>query len=239
MPGLTERVIGAARASGATVILPGNVYVFGADAPERFGPDTPHRAGNPLGRARVEMEARYRDSGIRTILLRAGDFLDTVASGNWFDRIMLRALAKGVFTYPGDPDIPHAWAFLPDLLRAAVLLAERRGELPRFADIPFPGHTLSGRELAEAVGRAVGRELRLVPMSWAPMRLGAPFWPMGRRLLEMRYLWNKPHHLDGAAFARLLPDFAPLPLAEAIASAVSFQIDPDQTVAQPGLVGPR
>ena len=49
---------------------------------------------NPLGHIRVELEAAYRRDGVRTILLRAGDFLDTRASGNWFDRMTAPSLAK-------------------------------------------------------------------------------------------------------------------------------------------------
>jgi len=219
LPGLTDRVIAAAKASGATVIVPGNVYVFGTGAPDRFAEDTPHGARNRLGRVRVRMEAAYRESGVRTIILRAGDFLDTEASGNWFDKVMTASLGKGVFTYPGDAQADHAWAWLPDVARAAVRLAERRDDLAAFEDVPFPGYTLSGREMAEALGRATGREVRLKRMNWLPLRLAAPFWPMGRGLLEMRYLWSKPHHLDGAKFARLCPGFEATPVEEALRKA--------------------
>ncbi len=232
VPGLHRQVIAAARASGATVIVPGNVYVFGRDAPERFARDTPHRAANTLGKIRIEMEAAYRESGVQTIILRAGDFLDTEASGNWFDRMMANKAAKGVFTYPGRTDVAHAWAFLPDVARAAVQLAGLRDRLGVFEDIPFPGYTLTGQDMARAVGAALGRDVDLKRMNWLPLQLVAPVWKMGRHLLEMRYLWNKPHHLDGARFAELLPEFRVTPLHEALGRALEFQIDPDKAVAR-------
>ena len=55
VPGLTKKVIAAAKASGATVIIPGNVYVYGPKSPDLWGPDTPHRATNQLGRIRRDM----------------------------------------------------------------------------------------------------------------------------------------------------------------------------------------
>ena len=228
IPDLTAQVIAAAKASGATILVPGNVYVFGADAPERVGADTPHVARNPLGRLRIEMEARYRASGLQVIVLRAGDFLDTEASGNWFDKIVAPPLRKGVLGYPGDPDIPHAWAFLPDMARAAVALAERRADLPRFADIPFPGLTLSGRDIARLASTALGRPVRLRRMSWLPLKLLAPVWRMARHLVEMRYLWNKPHRLDGREFETLLPNFTPTSPEEAIARAIAPVIGVDR-----------
>lgn len=235
VPALTRDVIAAARGSGATVILPGNVYVFGAQTPAPWSERSPHAAKNPLGQIRVRMEAAYREAGVRTIVLRAGDFLDTCASGNWFDRIMIPKLAKGRFTYPGTPDIPHAWAYLPDLARAAVALAERRAELPTFADVPFGGYTATGQEIAEGLARVTGQAVRLKQLNWLPLRLAAPVWPMARCLLEMRYLWDTPHWLDGTRFEALVPGFRTTPLDTAFASAVpaallQCQINPDQPV---------
>lgn len=236
VPGLHAQVIEAAKAAGATVIVPGNVYVFGAETPAPWGPDTPHRATNPLGRIRIEMEAAYRASGVRTIILRAGDFLDTEASGNWFDQIMIKPLARGRFTYPGNPDIAHAWAFLPDLTRAAVALAERRKALPQFCDVTFPGYTATGRDIAQALTQVTGRQVTLKQMSWLPLHLARPFWPMAGCLLEMRYLWNTPHRLDGAVFDALLPEFRQTPLIQAVAQAIppglrKGDVHPDQPVA--------
>lgn len=230
VPGLTQQVIAAARDSGATVLLPGNVYVFGEAAPELMGVETPHRATNPLGRVRVEMEDAYRVSGVRTIVLRAGDFLDTEPSGNWFDKVIAAGLSKGRFSYPGNPDIPHAWAWLPDVTEAAVRLAERRDALEPFADIPFPGYTLTGRELAAACEDALDRPVKLARMSWLPLHVARPVWPMAKHLIEMRYLWDMPHRIDPEPFRRLLPEFGDTPLEQAVARALSAQVHPDQTV---------
>ncbi|NOX40069.1 MAG: sugar nucleotide-binding protein [Alphaproteobacteria bacterium] len=230
VPALTKRVIRAAKSSGATVILPGNVYVFGHDAPQNFNDTTSHMAQNQMGRIRIEMEAAYRKSGVRTIILRAGDFLDTTASGNSFDMVLLRRIAKGIVDYPGPLNTPHAWAFLPDLARACVQLAEMRHSLSSFEDISFPGYTLTGAELHAAISAALDQKLTLKQMSWLPIRLISPFWPLGRRLVEMSYLWAKPHHLDGAKFVRLLPEFRATSLNAAIAQAVSFHVNPDQPV---------
>ena len=235
VPGQTRQVIEAAKASGATVIIPGNVYVFGKDAPDVFGADTPHAARNGLGRIRAEMEAGYRASGVRTIVLRAGDFLDTRGSGNWFDLVMTKQVASGRFVYPGATDVPHAWAYLPDLARAAVQLAAMRGQLGAFEDVPFPGYTLTGEELHAAIGRITGRPVTLRRMNWLPLQLARPVWPMGRRLLEMRYLWSKPHRMDGTRLDALLPGFRQTPLDEALRRALEDQIDPDEAVAQAGI----
>ncbi|WP_296766766.1 epimerase [Sediminimonas sp.] len=207
LPGLHARVRRVALANDATVILPGNVYVFGPDQGMPWDETTPHRATNPLGRLRIGMEAAYRAEGVRTIVLRAGDFLDTDASGNWFDRVLVRELPRGVLRYPGNPGIPHAWAWLPDMARAAVALAEQRDGLQRFEDVPFPGLTLTGNEMATELARLRGHAVRVKPLAWWQLWLARPFMPMAGPLLEMRYLWDTPHRLSGAKFKALLPDF--------------------------------
>lgn len=220
LPALHARVQEAARATGATVLLPGNVYVFGPQTPPPWTATSPHGAQNLLGRLRIEMEAGYRRAGVKTILLRAGDFLDTEASGNWFDQVLAAKIGRGRFIYPGHPDIPHAWAFLPDLARAFVQLAECRADLPTYSDIPFPGYRLTGREMADHIATITGRPVRLKPFAWGPMRLAQPFVPMVKHLFEMRYLWTTPHWLDGAEFDRLCPDLPQTPAPEAIAAAI-------------------
>mgnify|MGYP000619185524 CR=1 FL=1 len=233
---LHDQIIEVAGRTGATVIVPGNVYVFGADTPAPWGTDAPHNATNTLGQIRIEMEAAYRRSGVRTILLRAGDFIDTQASGNWIDMVMTKSLSKGVFTYPGQINIVHAWAYLPDLCRAAVALAEKRDRLPAFTDIAFPGYSLTGQDMAAVIERVVSRPVRIKQMSWLLLSLAQPVWPMARYLLEMRYLWNTPHWLDGSDFDQLLPDFNATSIETALAQAirstsVSNQINPNKAVA--------
>jgi hypothetical protein len=69
-------------------------------------------------------------------------------------------------------------------------------------------------------------------MNWLPIYAVSPFWRMARHFLEMRYLWNKPHRMDGAAMHTVLPDFVQTPVAEAVGIAASFQIDPDKAVVR-------
>ena len=236
MAGIHAQVRRAARVSDALVIIPGNVYVFGAQTPSPWGPKTPHAAKNPMGRLRIDMEAAYRSEGIRTLILRAGDFLDTEASGNWFDLILTKPLAKGVLSYPGKDTLAHAWAFLPDITRAAVALSEHRDKLPRFCDLSFSGYSLTGQELAQALSRVTGRSIRIKRMQWWPLRMMAPFWKTGACLVEMSYLWNTAHQLDQSAFDQILPEFKITSLESALAQAIPAQsiqrqVHPDQSMA--------
>ncbi len=212
LPAIARQVVAAAKASGATVIQPGNVYNYGAQ-PGVWDAETPHRATTKKGRARIEMERILRESGVQVIILRAGDFLDTKPGGNFID-FMLTGLGKGRFMYPGRADVSHAWAFLPDMARAAVGLAALRAELGRFEDVPFAGLTLTGEDFRAALARHTGQKVVLKPFAWWLMRLLSPFWGLAREMQEMRYLWDTPHSLSGARMQQLLPDYVGLELGE-------------------------
>lgn len=231
VPQITSDVIGAAQISGATVIIPGNAYGYGHKIPSRITSDTPKDAENSLGRIRNVMEDTYRAAGIKTIVLRAGDFIDTQASGNWFDMIIVAKLAKGKVVSPGALDEVHAWAYLPDIARATVQLAEKREQLEPFQEVLFPGFALSLREVTTLLEQVEGRPLKLTKMNWLPLHIASPFWRMGKHLLEMRYLWSMPHKVDEAQFNALLPGFVSTDPLTAFASAVAqSEIDPDQTM---------
>ena len=219
VPGMTCAVITAAKVSGAAVMIPGNIYVHGQDLPAVLSPTTPHRATHPLGKIRREMEDAYRASGIKTVILRAGDFLDTEASGNWFDMIIAAKIAKGRISYPGPLDRLHAFAFLPDLADAGAGLADRLDDLATVTEVTFDGYTLTGSELAAALSRAVDRPVWAKQMSWLPIRVARPFWADAKSLLEMRYLWQRPHQVDGSALDELVPDAQITPMDEALRTA--------------------
>ncbi|WP_323039571.1 epimerase [Gemmobacter sp.] len=214
VPAITREVIAAAQASGATVIVPGNVYVHG-DTPGLWTEDTPHRPVSRKGRIREEMEQAYRASGVRTILLRAGDFIsgqpgDTDVMG----LIHLRQLARGRVVAPGNPDALHAYGYLPDWAQAARLLADRRATLPAFAEVNLGGANFTTRQLCDSLSARLNRPLRLAAFPWTALRLLSPVWELARELQEMRYLWQVSHGLVQDRLMGWVPDYRPTDLSK-------------------------
>jgi nucleoside-diphosphate-sugar epimerase len=195
---LAESAIAAAAENRALLILPGNVYVFGAGMPQVLTPDLPFRPTTSKGRLRVALEERLamaaREAGFRLVILRAGDFFGG-GPGGWFDRVLVKDLGKGVFTSPAPDGVVHAFAYLPDLAGAVVALAEARDRLGPVERFHFSGHAVTLDAMAAAVARAHGRPLRTKRMPWWLLRLVAPVAPMLRALVEMKYLWDVPHRL--------------------------------------------
>lgn len=219
MPVHTANIIAAGLSSGATVMISGNVYTFGVNAKvslnERDAPAPTTRKGV----MRVTMERAFAGAqaqGLRTIILRGGDFIEQAKSGNWFDIQITEKAHKGMFIYPGDVNVVHAWAYLPDMARAMVGLAQKRDTLAPFSTFGFEGYSITGEELKSAVAVALGHPLRQKPVPWWAIHLAGLFSPVMFELREMRYLWDTAHRIDGGALQTILPDFRPTPLAKAM-----------------------
>ena len=221
---LADAALSVARASGAMLMLPGNVYNFGRELPALLTAATAERGDTPKARIRIEAEARLaaaaRD-GVDSVVIRAGDFFGGPGSGTWLDLAMMTKLQRGRFIYPGNPDIAHAWAYLPDLAQAFVRVADKRDSLRGHHRLHFSGHTLTGREFQAATEALIGRELRVGSMPWPLIRLASPFLPMWRALLEMRYLWERPHALDDVALRALIGSVPHTPLAQALRTTLA------------------
>lgn len=222
---LLRQGLDVAERLGAHFMLPGNVYNFGEHMPALLDERTPERPTTTKGRQRAAMEAEIAARpGLRSTVIRAGDFYGG-GTGSWLDLVIAKDLAKGKLVYPGPPDVPHAWAYLPDLARAFVAVAARGGAGAQ--RLHFAGHTLTGRDWLAAVeqaaaglGLAPARGWRHGAMPWALIRAAGLVWPMGRELAAMSYLWRVPHALDGRALERIAGPLPTTPVAGALRQAL-------------------
>lgn len=212
----------------ARFMLPGNVYNFGAAMPPVLAVDTPQQPTTRKGRLRCELEAQMRArarDGLHSVVIRAGDFFGPDAR-TWLDLAIAKSMRAGRLAYPGPLDVPHAWAYLPDLARAFVAVAKVKALAP-FTVLHFEGHTLTGRQLLDALV-ASAKAQRLAPAAgfkesgfpWPLLRIGGLVVPMWREVAEMAYLMSVPHRLDGSALRRLVGDLPQTALADALAPFV-------------------
>ena len=79
--------------------------------------------------------------------------------------------------------------------------------------------------------RRCGRPQRMTGFSWWLIQALRPVWPLARGVTQMRYLWDKPHHLSQTEMTMILPNFVPTPVHQAVASALEVEVQPYQAVA--------
>jgi nucleoside-diphosphate-sugar epimerase len=219
---MLESSIAAARASGARLVLPGTIYNFAPEDGPLLDERTPQRPATRKGRIRVEMEERMAQaaaSGVRSLVVRAGDFFGPFAPSSWFAGAMVRPGKPVRFViYPGRRDVGHAFAYLPDLAEAIARLAAVEARLAPFEVVHFAGHWLEhGALMAEAIRRVAGAPTApILPFPSALLPLAAPFSTMLREMIELRYLWRVPLRLDNRKLETLIGAEPHTPLDEAV-----------------------
>ncbi|WP_207482070.1 NAD-dependent epimerase/dehydratase family protein [Arenibaculum pallidiluteum] len=219
---MLENSIAAARASSARILLPGTVYNYGPDAFPVIAEDAPQNPVTRKGAIRAEMERRLRaaaDTGVRTLIVRAGDFFGPRAGNSWFSQGMVKPGGPvATISYPGRPGTGHQWAYLPDVAETMARLADLGDALDPFASFHMAGHwDHDGTEMIAAIRRAVQPvEPRLRSLSWGLLGLAAPFVPLFRELREMRYLWTMPVRMDNDRLLAVLGEEPHTPLDLAV-----------------------
>ena len=227
---MLDNTMAAARGSGATIVLPGTVYNFGPDAFPVLREDSPQRPLTRKGAIRVEMERRLRAAsleGVRSIVVRAGDFFGPRAGNNWFSQGLVKpGRPVRSISQPGLAGVGHQWSYLPDVAQTMLRLIERRDTLEPFADFHMRGHfDADGSQMADAIRRVVhadsGRTPTVRRFPWALMMLAAPFVTVIREMREMRYLWREPIRMDNAKLVATLGAEPHTPLDEAVRDSLS------------------
>lgn len=204
-----------AQALGATLMLPGNVYNFGQSMPAVLLEGAPERPSMAMGRIRAAMEARLEAATqrgeLRAVVVRAGNFYGQ-GSGTWLDRAMLTGIHRGKLVFPGPMDVATPWAYLPDLARTFVALAQVRHSMPAFESLHFSGHTLTGADWVRALeplARQQGwlqadQPLRVGGLPWPLIHALGAVMPSWGALSALRYLWTQPHRLDNHRLRSLI-----------------------------------
>ena len=104
---MLESSIAAAKASGARVLFPGTIYNFPADGAVVLHEDTPQRATTRKGAIRIAMERRLeaaRAEGVRSLILRAGDFFGPhITANSWFNQLVKPGRPVRSITYQVRP----------------------------------------------------------------------------------------------------------------------------------------
>src|SRR5215467_2002814 len=217
--------IEAAETAGATLLFPGNLYNYGAGMPSVIDEATPMAPTTRKGDIRVEIEQRMQEAserGMRTIILRAGDFFGS-GRGSWFDLVITKQLARNEVTYPGPLDVVHEWAYVPDLAAAMVRLAEKRERLGVFETFGFSGHAVTGRTLVDAIAKASGRpsrDIQVRQMQWWMIKALSPFFALPRELSELDYLWKVPHRIAGEKLKAMIGGIPHTPLETTVKRAL-------------------
>lgn len=244
---MIDNTIAAAKAVGATVLLPGTIYNFGPDAFPLLHEKSPQNPVTDKGKIRVALERRLEAAtgrGVRVIIVRAGDFFGPGAANSWFSQgIITPGKPMTSITYPGRKGIGHQWAYLPDVAETMARLVDRRETLAPFAVYHMQGFwDEDGTRLIAAIRRVSGNPaLKVRAFPWWIMPFAALFVPLLKELREMRYVWQEPLRMPNDRLVAAIGAEPWTPIDEAVRASLADLgcLPPENAPVQRALPAPR
>ncbi|MFF8788905.1 NAD-dependent epimerase/dehydratase family protein [Streptomyces sp. NPDC015125] len=204
-PPLASSVCAAAEATGAVLVMLGNLYGYGP-VDGALTEELPLAATGPKGRVRAavwEQARKLHEQGrIKAVEVRASDFFGpgVTDGGHLAARVMPRLLGGKPVSTLGDPDAPHSWSYLPDVARALVEVAGEERAWGRAWHVPTQP-ALSTRDMVDRLAAQSGTGpvavRRLPPAVLGVVSLVSPLL---RELKEIRYQFDLPFVVDSRAY---------------------------------------
>lgn len=217
---MLKNSIEAALTNEARLALPGTIYNYDPSEAPVADPDTPQHPRTHKGAIRKAMEECMETTpGLRSLVLRAGDFFGPRPGNSWLSQGMIQP-GKAVrrVINPARRGSGHAWAYLPDVAETFARLLDRQDCLPAFARYHFAGYwDADGGSFARAILRVAGRSTGPVwPFPWFVLPIAGLFNVTMRELVEMRPFWTHTLRLDNASLVETIGPEPHTPLDDAL-----------------------
>lgn len=224
-PPLQQGVLAGAIAAGAKLVAIENVYMYGPTAGRPLTEDLPYAATTRKGRTRARMAEElleaHASGRVRVAIGRASDFFGPgVRDSAAGERVFARAVLGKPAQILGDADLPHSYAYMPDVGKGLVILGERDEALGQAWHLPS-APAITTRAFIELAFAEAGHAPRIQALpSWLVRALGLGM-PMMRELAEMLYEFEEPFIVDHQRFAQAFGDHT-TPLPEAIRATIDW-----------------
>lgn len=195
-PPLITTAIEGARRTGARLVFPANVWIFGRGKPGDLVDED--RAPAPISRRgamRAEHEARIRSAGIKYALVRLPEFYGPHVV-TLTPRVIRAAIAGARARWPGPLDLPIELVFMPDAALAMIAVAARGED----DVVHVPGVRTTARDFIAAAFQATGKPVRASATPAWLLSLAGLFDKTIRSAADIGHLWTHPILLDGTRF---------------------------------------
>lgn len=210
LPRLAQRILEVCAEEGARLVVMDNLYMYGpAESP--LSEETPRRARGPKGRLRARLEETFlnahRERKVDVCIARASDFYGPPSAGGKGNHVAAQlvlepAIAGKRATWLGNFDVPHTLAYLPDVGKNLVTLAQNPRAFGEVWHLPA-AEPVTGREFIHMVFEALARPPRVGrPINRWMLTLAGLFSRDVREVREVLYQFEGPFVVDASKFER-------------------------------------
>lgn len=205
-PKAMSNLLDACEAARARLVFFDNLYMYGPQtAPLTEETPLSNYGRKPAIRSAVTRQwmAAHDAGRVKVAALRAPDFYGPDVGNSHLGDVGFGRLAQGkAATLIVRPDMPHDYAYVPDLGRMVTTLLDAPDE-----DFGQAWHspcapTRTSREILALGATAIGAKLRVssIPLGLLPiLGLGSSFL---REVSEMRFTFDRPYYVDASKWKR-------------------------------------
>jgi nucleoside-diphosphate-sugar epimerase len=219
-PPLLATAVAAARETGARLVFPANVWIYGPGRPGQLvGETCVPSPTSKRGRLRAAMEQTLRGSGCRFCIVRFPEFYGphvvTLTA-----QIFRAALRDARTLWPGPLDVEVEFVFLPDAARVLLQVGEVDGIDGEAFHVP--GIRTTPREFIGAVYRAAGVRAKVLAVPPVVLKLAGLVSATARGAADIAHLWTHPICLDGSKYLNRFGQVPQTPYEEGIAHTLAW-----------------
>ena len=213
-PKAIANFVAACKTTGARMVFIDNLYMYGPQTTPLVETMPLSDFGwKPAARSaatRVWMAAAAAGEA-RVAALRAPDFYGPGVGNSFLGDTSIGKLAAGKpAVFIGSPGVLHDYAYVPDVARAATtLLSAPDSAFGQAWHVPC-APTRTTRDILKIAADTLDVKLRISAMPAWMLGASGMFSPLLRELIEMRFQWDRPYHVDSSRFAAAFwPDATP------------------------------
>ena len=195
---ILDGTVQAAEAVGGRIVIAGNTYGYGENAPTTLTNDVPLDPTTRKGAVRAVMWERARRSKAPAIEIRSSDYLGAAAV-TYLALLAFPGLMAGrEIAFLGSVDTSHAWSYIPDVANTLVAASKYAGEWDRSFLAPVQHATV--REVLTKIAAITNREVPALRIA-SSSELESMGW---HEAIEQTYQWDRPALVDASETEKLL-----------------------------------
>lgn len=193
-PGLQAGALSAAVRRGARYVSIENLYMYDPREPMKEDSPIAPRSKKGVLRARMAQEVMdaHKRGEVRATILRSSDYYGPGVTGSTMGERVFGNLVAGKRAQVGGSSVlPHSFAYIEDVGRAAAMLGTSESSPGKVWFTPHAPAVTQG-QMVEKAARVLGVEPKMSVLSPLMMRLAGLFVPEARASVEMMYQFTEP-----------------------------------------------
>lgn len=201
LPLFLNSAIEACKRSGARLVFPGNVWVYGPGARlELIDERRPLTPSSRKGRLRAALEQQLAAAGAEYVIARLPEFYGPNVANPLMGAPFRAALAgRSILWLGGELDVTVEYIFIRDAALAMLQLALAEGVEGQTFHVPANAHT-TPRAFFGLLQRCAGSTKGVRALPRVALRAAALVSVPAREFLDILHLWTDPVLLDGTRY---------------------------------------